>query len=66
MAEDKGFLEKSEGKLAVTSQIPDYLFPGIKNESVATAAAGIAGTLFTFGVLYGVARLAGKKRAGNS
>ena len=66
VAEDKGFLEKSEGKPAVTSPIPDYIFPGIKNESVATAAAGIAGTLFTFGVMYGVARLAGKKKAENS
>lgn len=66
VAEDKGFLEKGEGKPAVTSPIPDYIFPGIKNESVATAAAGITGTLLTFGIMYGVARLAGKKKAGNS
>ncbi|MDH7576512.1 MAG: PDGLE domain-containing protein [Bacillota bacterium] len=57
VAEDKGFLEKSEGKEIINSPIPDYIFPGITNEKVATAVAGIVGTLLTLTVAYGIAVL---------
>lgn len=57
VAEDKGFLERAEGKEVISAPIPDYLFPGIDSERVATAAAGFVGTLVTFGVMYGVGRL---------
>ncbi|MDD5258859.1 MAG: PDGLE domain-containing protein [bacterium] len=57
VAEDKGFLEKGEGKPLVVSPIPDYTFPGIQNEKAATAMAGIAGTLVVFGLGYGLAKL---------
>ncbi|MBF7082037.1 PDGLE domain-containing protein [Desulfallas sp. Bu1-1] len=63
VAEDKGFLEKGEGKEVITSPIPDYLFPGIGNESLATSAAGVVGTLLTFGVMYGLAKAVGKKNS---
>lgn len=57
VAEDHGFLEKGEGNAVISSPIPDYLFPGMKNEGLATSVAGLTGTLLTFGVMYGLARL---------
>lgn len=57
VAEDKGFLEKGEEKEIVHSPIPDYVFPGISNEKVATSIAGIIGTLLTLGVMYSAAVL---------
>ena len=66
VAEDKGFLEK--GTSYISSPVPDYLFPGITNEGVATAAAGVIGTILTFGVMYGLSKIvvAGKKDSGES
>jgi len=64
VAEKKGFLEKSEVKPAVSSPMPGYIWPGIKNEKIATSIAGIAGTLVVFGLGYGLAavlRKSGKK-----
>ncbi len=55
VAEDKNFLEKGEGEPLVESPVPDYLFPGVKNERVATALAGAAGTLLTFAVAFALA-----------
>lgn len=63
VAEDLGFIEKGEGEPIIESPVPDYTFPGIKNESVGTAAAGVAGTLATFGVMYGLAKSIEKKKA---
>ncbi|MDD5131253.1 MAG: PDGLE domain-containing protein [bacterium] len=57
VAEDNGFLEKGEVEPIVYSPIPDYTFPGIHNEKVATAAAGIAGTLLVFVLGYGLAKV---------
>ena len=57
VATDLGFIEKGEGVAVVESPVPDYAFPGIKNQSVATAVAGIAGTFITFGAMYALARL---------
>ncbi len=57
VAEDKGFLEKGEVQPSLTSPIPDYTWPGVKSEKVATSLAGIMGTLFVFGMGYGVATL---------
>jgi hypothetical protein len=58
VAEQKAFLE--EGKLhslQEESPIPDYAFPGIENERVATGVAGFAGTLGIFAVGLGIAWL---------
>jgi len=62
VAENKGFLEKGEVKPAVSSPIPDYAWPGIKNEKVATSIAGAAGTLIVFGFGYGLAFVIKKLR----
>jgi hypothetical protein len=43
VAEDEEFLD--EAKDAPYEVIPDYVFPGVENENVATVMAGIAGVL---------------------
>jgi hypothetical protein len=56
VAEQKQFA--GEGKLAPIqeeSPIPDYAFPGVGNERVATGLAGFAGTLGVFAIGYGLA-----------
>ena len=57
VAEDKGFLEKASEEAIFISPIPDYTWPGFKNEKMATGIAGIFGTLIVFGVGYGLASL---------
>lgn len=57
VAEDKGFLEKGEGKEVFHSPLADYLFPGIKNEILATSLAGLVGVLITFFIVFLLARL---------
>lgn len=63
VAEDKGFLEKGEVGPVFPSPIPDYAWPGIKNERLAISSAGIVGTLMVFGMAYGIAILI--RRVGN-
>jgi hypothetical protein len=53
VAEDKGFMERA-GE-APYELIPDYVFPGIDNEAVATILAGLVGTGVVFGLVYGLA-----------
>jgi len=53
VAEQKGFLETAQGPLYEI--IPDYVFPGIQNEALATIVAGIIGTGIVFGVALGIA-----------
>lgn len=55
VAEQKGFLEAAQGPLYEI--VPDYIFPGIRNEAMATIVAGIAGTLIVFGVMLAAAYL---------
>jgi len=61
VAEDKGFLEKGEVQPVFTSPVPDYAWPGVKNEKLATSLAGIIGTLAVFGAGYGIATMLRKK-----
>ncbi len=63
VAEDKGFLEKGEVEPVFTSPIPDYAWPGLKSEKIATSAAGIAGTLIVFCLGYGLAALIRRPKA---
>jgi len=55
VAEDNGFIEKAHD--ALFNLIPDYVFPGIEHEILATILAAIIGTLLIFGITYGLARL---------
>lgn len=43
VAEDKGFID--EGQDAPYEIIPDYAFPGVENEALATILAGVVGVL---------------------
>lgn len=55
VAEDFGFIERAQEPLYEV--IPDYVFPGISNEALATIAAGIVGTLIVYGIAVGLAAL---------
>ena len=55
VAEDRGFIEDAQD--APYEVIPDYVFPGVGNEAVATILAGIVGTLVVFGLAYGLGAL---------
>jgi hypothetical protein len=62
VATDKAFVE--DGRLASlqeSSPVPDYAFPGIENERLATGLAGFAGTLGVFALGYGVAAVARRR-----
>lgn len=60
VAEDKGFLETAQGPLFAI--IPDYVFPGISNESIAGIIAIVLGTLLLFAVGYGLARVLRRRK----
>jgi cobalt/nickel transport system permease protein len=53
VAKQRGFLDLA--KNPVYKIIPDYVFPGISNEALATIIAGIIGALLVFGVAIGIA-----------
>ena len=53
VAENQGFLDRARD--APYEVVPDYVFPGIENEAVATIVAGLVGTLVVFGVGVGLA-----------
>ncbi len=57
VAEDKGFIHLSEGKEVVKAPMPDYVVPGVKNETIAGSIAGVVGTILTFGAMYGIGKL---------
>lgn len=58
VAEDKGFLDTAtSNRIQDDSPIPDYAFPGIGNERVATGVAGFVGTIGLFAVGLGLALL---------
>jgi cobalt/nickel transport protein len=58
VAEDKGFLGRAVERPLLRSPIPDYLFPGIENERLATGLAGFLGTLVLFALGWLIGRLA--------
>jgi ABC-type spermidine/putrescine transport system permease subunit I len=62
VAEDEGFLDQAQD--APYEVIPDYAFPGIENEAVATIVAGLVGTVLLFAVGYALAWLL-RRRAGS-
>jgi cobalt/nickel transport system permease protein len=55
VAEEQGFIEKAQAN--PYDIIPDYVMPGIADESAATIAAGILGVIVVFLVTIGVAYL---------
>ena len=63
VAEDNGFIEKAEVKPILNAPIPDYAWPGVKNERLATSLAGVAGTLLIFFVTYGISALIKRRQS---
>jgi hypothetical protein len=61
VAKQKGFLDAAQGPLYKI--IPNYIFPGITNEALATILAGIIGTLIVFSVAMGVAYMRRSQKA---
>jgi cobalt/nickel transport system permease protein len=59
VARQNGFLDAATAP--VYALIPDYLFPGITNEALATIVAGLAGVLIVLGVVLFAGRLKRKK-----
>lgn len=56
VAEDKGFLDRgTTHSIQEGSPVPDYAFPGVENERVATGLAGFVGTLVVFALGFGLA-----------
>ena len=56
VAEMLGFAARAEGPATVSAPIPDYVFPGITSEGLATAIAGLIGALLVFALLYGLGK----------
>jgi cobalt/nickel transport protein len=65
--EDKALANSPAKQLPFTQFFNEYRLKGVRDEKVATAIAGIIGTLSTFGLAWGVGKLAtlGKKAAKN-
>ncbi len=58
VAEDKGFIDTEDPhSIQDSSPVPDYAFPGVDNERVATGLAGFLGTLAVFAIGLGLAAL---------
>lgn len=53
VAEDYGFFDFARRPLYEI--LPDYVFPGVSNQALATILAGILGTLLVFGAALGIA-----------
>jgi cobalt/nickel transport system permease protein len=51
------FLPESPAPALINAPIPDYQLPGFKHVKLATAAAGLVGTLVVFSVAWGMARI---------
>ncbi|GFN23180.1 PDGLE domain-containing protein [Thermanaeromonas sp. C210] len=57
VAEDLGFMYLAEGAPLLEGWMPDYLFPGLPHEGLATSLAGVIGTLVTLGATWGLGKL---------
>jgi len=54
VAAQQNFLDAAQGSFY--NILPDYVFPGISNQALATIVAGIIGTLVVFGIAFFIAR----------
>ncbi len=61
VAEQQGFLNKAQNPLYTL--IPDYLLPGLQNETLATILAALLGSLIVAGVAFGLAYSRRKRSA---
>jgi PDGLE domain len=64
VAGDEAFLdERRAHSLQAGSPVPDYAFPGIADQRLATGVAGFAGSLGVFALGYGLALAIRRRRA---
>jgi len=56
-AEDKGFIDLVRLEPVVSSPIPEYAWPGIKNKGLGTSIAGLVCTLMLFALGLGLGHL---------
>lgn len=62
IAHDQGFAERGEQTAARRFAVaPGYAIPGVRNEYVATSAAGVLGAAMVFGVAFGVGKIVSRK-----
>ena len=54
VAEDKNFIEMGEAEPPLNAPVPDYVWPKIANETIATSVAGAAGTIVIFLATIGI------------
>ena len=66
VAENKGFIHKQQTRPVLLTYLSGYLWPGIKNERIATSLAGLAGTLIVFVLGIGAGFLLSKKNKQNA
>jgi len=45
------------------SPVPDYVFPGVKNERLSTGLAGAIGTVLAFGAMFVLGKALSRKKA---
>jgi cobalt/nickel transport protein len=69
VAQDKGFADTASGKPVFPgSPMPDYTVPGVADQRVSTALAGVVGTALAFGLAvgaaWGIRALRGRRRPG--
>ena len=55
VAETLGFIGKGEVRPIIASPIPDYAWPGVNSQRLATSLAGFLGTILVFLLAYGLA-----------
>ncbi|MEW9124487.1 MAG: PDGLE domain-containing protein [Thermotaleaceae bacterium] len=60
VGEDTGFIEWAKDNI-ITAIIPDYMFPGISHEGIATSLAGVIGVGLTFLLLYLIGKFLASK-----
>jgi cobalt/nickel transport protein len=60
VAEDKGFIERAV-ESGLPYLIPDYAFPGVENEKLATSLAGFIGVIITFGAAMVIGKVVARK-----
>lgn len=61
VASNIGFMDKAvEAPFQVA---PDYAFPFVQNETLATVLSGLGGTLIIFGLTFSLARLLRRRKA---
>jgi hypothetical protein len=67
VADTKGFLEEGQlHSLQDDSPLPDYAFPGIENERLATGVAGFVGTLAVFAIALAIGWLFRRRSEGGA